>query len=182
MAVLNCRFTYLNNNKPKYDIRFWNQNCENKILTIVKAEFAEHENLEIFHFCDILNDRTNGQKYASFEGSEISQNPWFYRLLGIKKASLKDAFLRNSRSKKQLFSAKCKKSVPSSALLEGCLDCLNPYFWHLSHVSCQLSASLSFQSSFSYPSYSPSPTMHFSVPTTLLQPPGSYYLAHNTRS
>ena len=67
---------------------------------IVKAKFAEHENLEIFHFCDILNDRTNGKKYASFEGSEISQNPCFYRLLGIKKTLLKSAFFRNSRSGK----------------------------------------------------------------------------------
>ena len=66
----------------------------------VNAKSWKRQNCEILHFCDILHDDTIIWKYASFEGSEISQAPWFYGHLGLKKASLKDAILVNSRSGK----------------------------------------------------------------------------------
>jgi len=66
----------------------------------VKAKFGRAEILEICHFCRILHNWANGQKYASFEGVEIVGIPWFYRHFGLKKASLKDAIFRNSSFKK----------------------------------------------------------------------------------
>ena len=63
----------------------------------VKDKFHSRQNREILHFCEILHDDPSIWKYASFEGSEISRSPWFYRDLGQKKASLKDVILVNSR-------------------------------------------------------------------------------------
>ena len=63
----------------------------------VKDKFHSRQNRENFHFCEILHGYSTIWKYASFEGSEISRSPWFYRDLGLKKASLKDAILVNSR-------------------------------------------------------------------------------------
>ena len=67
---------------------------------IVNTEFGERENGVFRHFWIILNQRSNGQKYASFEGVKTPENPWFYRLLGLKKALLKSALFRNSSSRK----------------------------------------------------------------------------------
>jgi len=63
----------------------------------VNAKSQVRQNHENFHFCEILHGYSTIWKYASFEGSEISRSPWFYRDLGLKKASLKDAILVNSR-------------------------------------------------------------------------------------
>ena len=40
-----------------------------------KAKFRSAQTSEIFHFCVILNERTNDWKYASFEGVEIVATP-----------------------------------------------------------------------------------------------------------
>ena len=40
-----------------------------------KAKFPRAQTGENFHFCVILNERTNDWKYASFEGVEIVANP-----------------------------------------------------------------------------------------------------------
>ena len=39
------------------------------------TKFRRAQTSEIFHFCVILNERTNGWKYASFEGVEIVETP-----------------------------------------------------------------------------------------------------------
>jgi hypothetical protein len=37
--------------------------------------------------------------------------------------------IEKKRGKEPVFSAKYRRSTPSSVPQEGCLDCLNPYFW-----------------------------------------------------
>ena len=77
-------------------------------------------------FGELLMKGLEAEKYASFEGVEIAQIPWFYRHLPIKKVSVKDTFFVDFRVE---ISAKCKKLAPSLARLEGYLGCLIPYFW-----------------------------------------------------
>jgi hypothetical protein len=55
------------------------------------------------HFSQILDDRQVSYKKASFEGVKNAQNPCPIRHLGLKKALLKSAFLRNSRAGKVAF-------------------------------------------------------------------------------
>ena len=69
----------------------------------MKAKSWKRENLKIRHSGDILHDDWRIWKYASFEGSGIARNPCFYRVLGLKKALLKSAFFRNSRTGKGYF-------------------------------------------------------------------------------
>ena len=70
------------------------------MLTNANTKFRLAKTSGFFHFCVILHERTNGWKYASFEGAEIAETPIIYRQLGRKKASQKDANFRNSRVKK----------------------------------------------------------------------------------
>ena len=58
------------------------------------------ERREFRHFSRILDNGTDLWKYASFEGVQIAQNPWFYRHLSLKKALVKSAILGKSREKK----------------------------------------------------------------------------------
>ena len=41
----------------------------------VNTKSQVRQNREIFHFCEILHRYSTIWKYASFEGSEISQSP-----------------------------------------------------------------------------------------------------------
>ena len=69
----------------------------------MEAKSRKRQNRKIRHSGDILHDDWGFWKYASFEGSEISRSPCFYRQLGLKKALLKSAIFRNSRVGKDGF-------------------------------------------------------------------------------
>ena len=45
------------------------------MLTNAKTKFLLAKLREIFHFSQILHERTSFWKYASFEGVEIAQTP-----------------------------------------------------------------------------------------------------------
>ncbi len=54
---------------------------------IVNTKFGERQNGVFRHFWIILSQRSNGQKYASFEGVKMAVTPLFYRHLGTKKST-----------------------------------------------------------------------------------------------
>ena len=68
---------------------------------IVNTEFGERQNGDFRHFWIILSQRSNGQKYASFEGVKMAVTPLFYRHLGTKKALTGSAFFEYSRVEKR---------------------------------------------------------------------------------
>ena len=59
----------------------------------MKAEFGKAEISKIRHFSRILDEGTNGWKYASFEGVEIVGILRFYGIWGKKKRPWKTRFL-----------------------------------------------------------------------------------------
>ena len=90
-AVSNHKLTTIKCINTKSICEFIILNQGYQIIINVKAEFQEGENLRIRRFWHILNHRTDNWKYASFEGVQIAQTPWFYRQKGTKKALLKSA-------------------------------------------------------------------------------------------
>ena len=69
----------------------------------MNAKFRMTQKGQFLHFWRIPDSWTEIWKYASFERVRISQNPWFYRILGTKKALLKSAKTENSRTWKSGF-------------------------------------------------------------------------------
>ena len=131
-------------NTPYSIFEFRNTNTENKTKKNVNAKFWGCRQVKIGHFSQILDDGQDRSKNASFEGVENAQNPCPIRHLGLKKALLKSANLRNSRAGKTKFSksaakialkisAKCKKLIPSLTPLQTYLDYPVPYSLHRSH-------------------------------------------------
>ena len=69
----------------------------------VKTEFKGAEKSQNRHNLKILNERSNGWKFASFEGTYFYLTPLFYKYLGKKKAPLRMPILSYSSEKKVRF-------------------------------------------------------------------------------